>query len=84
MLNDIKDEDRSLGTLPDDRLENMNQAARKLDFEEAIRMATSNKINSKNTWDFALIDYFHDMNLLRGRDGTSINFQKAAVIWIAC
>lgn len=84
LLNYVKDEDQSLGTLPDDRLENMNQAARKLDFEEAIRMATSNKINSKNTWDFALIDYFHDMNLLRGRDGTSINFQKAGATLDSC
>ncbi|KAJ2710043.1 hypothetical protein H4R19_003947, partial [Coemansia spiralis] len=39
-------------------------------------------INANNTWDFALIDYFYDMSLLR--DGDSINFQKASCTLDGC
>ncbi|EAZ64012.2 hypothetical protein PICST_52712 [Scheffersomyces stipitis CBS 6054] len=52
------------------------------DFEMWIRMATDNKINAKNSWDFALIDYFHDLSLLR--EGRSINFQKASATLDGC
>ena len=34
-------------------------------FEEWIKMATDNKINATNSWNFALIDYFYDMSLLK-------------------
>ncbi|RKP25354.1 condensin complex subunit 2/barren, partial [Syncephalis pseudoplumigaleata] len=40
------------------------------------------KINTSNTWNFALIDYFHNMTLLR--DGDSINFQKASCTLDGC
>ena len=30
-------------------------------FEEWMKMATDNKINASNSWNFALIDYFHEM-----------------------
>jgi len=84
LLNDFRDdESQRLGILHD-RLQNLNQDASKLNFDEAIRMATNNKINTTNTWDFALIDYFHDMKLLRGQDGTSINFQKAGATLDGC
>jgi condensin complex subunit 2 len=33
---------------------------------------------SVNTWNLALIDYFHDMSLLRNGEDNSINFQKAS------
>ena len=36
------------------------------------------KINATNSWSFALIDYFHDMSLLRNDTDNSINFQKAS------
>ena len=43
------------------------------------------KINASNTWNFALIDYFADMSLLRHSDGsTGINFQKASVTLDGC
>ena len=43
------------------------------------------KINSSNTWSFALIDYFHDMSLLRNADNEgTINFQKASVTLDGC
>ncbi|EPX71847.1 condensin complex non-SMC subunit Cnd2 [Schizosaccharomyces octosporus yFS286] len=51
-------------------------------FEEWIKLATDNKINSTNTWNFALIDYFHDMSLLR--EGEAINFQKASCTLDGC
>jgi len=51
-------------------------------FEEWMKMATDNKINATNSWNFALIDYFHDMSLLR--DGDSINFQKASCTLDGC
>ncbi|KDN49553.1 hypothetical protein K437DRAFT_255223 [Tilletiaria anomala UBC 951] len=54
-------------------------------FEEWMKMATDNKINSTNTWNFALIDYFHDMSLLRNDSGDgSINFQKASCTLDGC
>ncbi|KAF7722954.1 hypothetical protein EC973_002465 [Apophysomyces ossiformis] len=51
-------------------------------FEEWIKMCTDNKINATNTWNFALIDYFHEMTFLR--DGDSINFQKASCTLDGC
>ncbi|WFC95307.1 hypothetical protein MBRA1_001954 [Malassezia brasiliensis] len=54
-------------------------------FEEWMKMATDNKINATNTWSFALIDYFHDMSLLRSESGDgSINFQKASCTLDGC
>lgn len=52
------------------------------DFELWIRMATDNKINANNSWNFALIDFFHDLSLLR--EGKSINFQKASATLDGC
>lgn len=51
-------------------------------FELWIRMATDNKINTNNTWNFALIDYFHDFTVLREGDG--VNFQKASTTLDGC
>lgn len=45
-------------------------------------MATDNKINANNSWNFALIDYFHDMSLLKEGDG--VNFQKASCTLDGC
>ncbi|KAH9024195.1 condensin complex subunit 2-domain-containing protein [Lactarius pseudohatsudake] len=38
---------------------------RNSNYEEWMKMAMDNKINQVNSWNFALIDYFHDMSLLR-------------------
>ncbi|KAI9701437.1 MAG: hypothetical protein M1820_006528 [Bogoriella megaspora] len=51
-------------------------------FEEWMKMATDNKINATNAWNFALIDYFHDMSLLKEGDG--VNFQKASCTLDGC
>ncbi|KAL7628648.1 hypothetical protein AAE478_000163 [Parahypoxylon ruwenzoriense] len=51
-------------------------------FEEWMRMATDNKINAANSWNFALIDYFHDMSLLK--DGDGVNFQRASCTLDGC
>jgi hypothetical protein len=40
------------------------------------------KITPTNSWDVALIDYFHDMSLLK--EGNSINFQKASCTLDGC
>ena len=53
------------------------------DFNLWLQMATDNKINAKNSWNFALIDYFHDLSLLREGDG-AINFQKASATLDGC
>ncbi|KAJ8118135.1 hypothetical protein ONZ43_g4051 [Nemania bipapillata] len=45
-------------------------------------MATDNKINATNSWNFALIDYFHDMSLLK--DGDGVNFQRASCTLDGC
>ena len=42
------------------------------------------KINAQNSWNFALIDYFHDMQLLRNDDDNSINFQRASCTLDGC
>ncbi|KAL3234377.1 Condensin complex subunit 2 [Nakaseomyces bracarensis] len=52
-------------------------------FEEWIKMATDNKINSRNSWNFALIDYFYDLNVLRDSEN-NINFQKASATLDGC
>ena len=41
------------------------------------------KINANNAWNVALIDYFHDMSLLRN-DNNSINFQRASYTLDGC
>eukprot|EP00833_Pecoramyces_ruminatium_P018293 jgi/Orpsp1_1/1192325/evm.model.d7180000092291.1 len=51
-------------------------------FEEWMKIAADNKINASNSWDLALIDYFHDMKILK--DGDSINFQKASCTLDGC
>ncbi|KAK9326129.1 condensin complex subunit 2/barren [Lipomyces orientalis] len=51
-------------------------------FEEWMKLATDNKINATNSWNFALIDYFHDMSLLK--EGNGINFQKASCTLDGC
>ena len=42
------------------------------------------KINAANSWSFALIDYFHDMSLLRNGNDNSINFQRASCTLDGC
>ena len=42
------------------------------------------KINANNAWDLALIDYFHDMSLLRNTTDNSINFQRASCTLDGC
>lgn len=39
-------------------------------------------MNATNTWNFALIDYFHEMTFIR--EGDSINFQKASCTLDGC
>lgn len=53
-------------------------------FEDWLKLATDNKINATNSWNFALIDYFHEMSLLRDEGGKSINFQKASCTLDGC
>ncbi|PSK37931.1 hypothetical protein C7M61_003182 [Candidozyma pseudohaemuli] len=51
-------------------------------FEEWIKLSTDNKITSKNSWQFALIDYFYDLNVIK--DGDNINFQRASATLDGC
>lgn len=60
-----------------------NKAVMMENFEEWIKMATDNKINSRNSWNFALIDYFYDLNVLRDSEN-NINFQKASATLDGC
>ncbi|QLL31569.1 hypothetical protein HG536_0B04330 [Torulaspora globosa] len=60
-----------------------NRSMMMANFEEWIKMATDNKINSRNSWNFALIDYFHDLNVLRDSEN-NINFQKASATLDGC
>lgn len=60
-----------------------NKSTMMANFEEWIKMATDNKINSRNSWNFALIDYFHDLNVLKDEED-NINFQKASATLDGC
>ncbi|KAL1595670.1 hypothetical protein SLS60_009359 [Paraconiothyrium brasiliense] len=51
-------------------------------WDQWIELATNNKINANNAFNFALIDYFHDMSLLKEGDG--ISFQRASVTLDGC
>ncbi|KAF1949401.1 barren [Byssothecium circinans] len=51
-------------------------------FEEWIKMSAENKFNATNSWNFALIDYFHDMSLLKEGDG--VNFHRASCTLDGC
>lgn len=54
-------------------------------FDEWMRIAADNKINAKNTWNFALIDYFSELTFLRDEDDEkAINFQKASCTLDGC
>ncbi|KAG6813822.1 hypothetical protein H0H92_006766 [Tricholoma furcatifolium] len=63
---------------------NVSKDVMSSNFEEWMKMATDNKINANNSWNFALIDYFHDMSLLRNNDDNSINFQRASCTLDGC
>lgn len=51
-------------------------------FDLWLKLASDNKINSRNSWDVALIDYFYDLSILR--EGDQINFQKASATLDGC
>ncbi|SSD58737.1 related to Condensin complex subunit 2 [Saccharomycodes ludwigii] len=61
-----------------------NRATIMANFEEWIKLATDNKITSKNSWNFALIDYFHDLNVLKDDENGNINFQRASATLDGC
>ncbi|KAJ8515716.1 hypothetical protein ONZ45_g6881 [Pleurotus djamor] len=69
----------ALPAIPDVQI-NINSAS----YEEWMKLATDNKINAANSWKFMLIDYFHDMSLLRNTDDNSINFQRASCTLDGC
>ncbi|CAH0026660.1 unnamed protein product [Clonostachys rhizophaga] len=73
---DDGDDPVAVGTTP------MKRVPILANFEEWMKMATDNKINAANSWNFALIDYFHDMSLLK--EGDSVNFQKASCTLDGC
>lgn len=82
--NDDKENDQSQGltVVSGNAVTPMKRVPILANFEEWMKMATDNKINAANSWNFALIDYFHDMSLLR--EGDSVNFQKASCTLDGC
>ena len=75
-------EDGTLAVVTSNTMTPMKRVPILANFEEWMKMATDNKINATNSWNFALIDYFHDMSLLR--EGDSVNFQKASCTLDGC
>lgn len=75
-------EDGGLGVVTTSAMTPMKRVPILANFEEWMKMATDNKINATNSWNFALIDYFHDMSLLK--EGDSVNFQKASCTLDGC
>ncbi|KAJ3414492.1 hypothetical protein HDV05_006494 [Chytridiales sp. JEL 0842] len=57
-------------------------AAEPREYEEWMKIAADNKINNTNSWNLGLINYFHDLTVLK--DGDSINFQKASYTLDGC
>lgn len=51
-------------------------------FEDVMNLVKNNKITESNSWNYQLIDYFHDMSVLKEGDG--INFQKASFTLDGC
>jgi len=51
-------------------------------FERWMRIAINQKIDPKDTWNLALIDYFSELTFLK--EGNSINFQKASCTLDGC
>ncbi|KAH0536263.1 hypothetical protein FGG08_006842 [Glutinoglossum americanum] len=77
-----KENDHGLVVVGSSALTPMKRVPILANFEEWMKMATDNKINATNSWNFALIDYFHDMTLLKEGDG--VNFQKASCTLDGC
>ena len=75
-------EDAGLSVVATSSMTPMKRVPILANFEEWMKMATDNKINAANSWNFALIDYFHDMSLLKEGDG--VNFQKASCTLDGC
>ena len=75
-------EDGSLSVVAASAMTPMKRVPILANFEEWMKMVTDNKINAANSWNFALIDYFHDMSLLKEGDG--VNFQKASCTLDGC
>ena len=75
-------EDGGLAVVATSSMTPMKRVPILANFEEWMKMATDNKINAANSWNFALIDYFHDMSLLKEGDG--VNFQKASCTLDGC
>ena len=75
-------EDGGLSVVANSSMTPMKRVPILANFEEWMKMATDNKINAANSWNFALIDYFHDMSLLKEGDG--VNFQKASCTLDGC
>ena len=75
-------EDGGLAVVATSSMTPMKRVPILANFEEWMKMATDNKINATNSWNFALIDYFHDMSLLKEGDG--VNFQKASCTLDGC
>lgn len=48
-------------------------------YQQCIKLATENKITSKNTWALGLIDHLHDLVQPNDQDGNTTNFQRASV-----
>jgi condensin complex subunit 2 len=77
-----QDDDDLYATTRGDHVTPMKRVPILANFEEWMKMATDNKINAANSWNFALIDYFHDLSLLKEGDG--VNFQKASCTLDGC
>lgn len=66
-------------------VESSSLPAARIDTDACPHCAPAQKINPTNTFSIALIDYFHDMSLLRSDSGDgSINFQKASCTLDGC
>lgn len=59
--------------------EEFTRTSAPVDYEMWLRMAADNKINAKNSWNFALIDYFYDLSFQ-----PVTNFQRASAILDGC
>ncbi|KIY52946.1 barren [Fistulina hepatica ATCC 64428] len=74
---------RRLGTIVDDILAT-NPADREANYAQWMKMVVDNKVTTQNSWDFNLIDYFHNMDVLFDETNNSINFQRASATLEGC
>ena len=77
---------RGTRTLPSNKAEASSNTPQQIrDFDGWLKQISENKVNSSNSFNNSIIDYFVEMKVLRDAEGKgAINFQKASTTLLGC